>query len=301
MITPGLLSVTFRKLTPLEIVGLVRTAGLQVIEWGGDIHVPPGDAATAREVRRITEDAGLAVAAYGSYYRLCVGDGPDFSAVLESAVALGAPEIRVWAGNKGTFESDEAHFQTVVAESLRLADFAQKAGIVIAFEFHGGTINDMAIHGLDLVPWLTGVDFRRVVAARTWQAGPPPGSQFRNAGQFMMELANGAGLVADVSYFAPNSHGYTLPLYWRVTLWGSLGVLEAAMPAKEITLYKEGEKAGRTLPLAAPAPGGYLDSFLRELRGQPGATLTAPEIFRASWAALKAQEAADRGLLNVDL
>ena len=142
MITPGLLSVTFRKLTPLEIVGLVRTAGLQVIEWGGDIHVPPGDAATAREVRRITEDAGLAVAAYGSYYRLCVGDGPDFSAVLESAVALGAPEIRVWAGNKGTFESDEAHFQTVVAESLRLADFAQKAGIVIAFEFHGGTIND---------------------------------------------------------------------------------------------------------------------------------------------------------------
>ncbi len=166
---------------------------------------------------------------------------------------------------------------------------------------HGGTINDMAIHGLDLVPWLTGVDFRRVVAARTWQAGPPPGSQFRNAGQFMMELANGAGLVADVSYFAPNSHGYTLPLYWRVTLWGSLGVLEAAMPAKEITLYKEGEKAGRTLPLAAPAPGGYLDSFLRELRGQPGATLTAPEIFRASWAALKAQEAADRGLLNVDL
>ena len=166
---------------------------------------------------------------------------------------------------------------------------------------HGGTINDIAIHGLDLVPWITGVECRRVVAARVWQAGPPAESKFLNAGQFMMELANGAGLMADVSYISPNSQGYTLPLYWRATFWGSLGVIEAALHAKEITIFKEGEKAGRTLPPAPPAPGGYLDSFLRELRGQPGAGLIAPEIFRASWAALKAQEAADRGLLNVEL
>jgi len=142
MITPGLLSITFRKLTPLEIVALVRDAGLQVIEWGGDVHVPPGDAANAREVRRITEDAGLAVAAYGSYYRLSAGDGPDFSAALESAIALGAPEIRVWAGKRGTFESDDVHFETIVAEAFRLADMAEKAGLVLAFEFHAGTIND---------------------------------------------------------------------------------------------------------------------------------------------------------------
>jgi predicted dehydrogenase len=166
---------------------------------------------------------------------------------------------------------------------------------------HGGTINDMAIHGLDLVPWITGLGYRRVVAARVWQSGPPPGSHFRNAGQLMMEMSNGAGLIADVSYVSPDSHGYTLPLYWRVTLWGSRGVIEAALHAPDITLFKEGEKSGRTLPAAAPAPGGYLDSFLRELRGQPGAALTAPEIFRASWVALKAQEAADRGLLNVEL
>ena len=142
MITPGLLSVTFRKLKPTEIVKLASDAGMQVIEWGGDVHVPHGDLTKAKEVRRITEDAGLITAAYGSYYRLLAEDGPDFAAVLDAAVALGAPEIRVWAGNKGTFESDDVHFQAVVAESLRLADFAQKAGIVLAFEFHGGTIND---------------------------------------------------------------------------------------------------------------------------------------------------------------
>jgi predicted dehydrogenase len=122
---------------------------------------------------------------------------------------------------------------------------------------HGGTINDLAIHGLDLVPWITGMGYRRVVAARVWASGVPAGSHFKNAGQFMMELENGAGLIGDVSYLSPNSQGYTLPLYWRITLWGSLGVIEMALNTKEITLYKEGEKTARMLPIAPPAPGGY--------------------------------------------
>ncbi|HNC23370.1 MAG TPA: Gfo/Idh/MocA family oxidoreductase [Opitutaceae bacterium] len=166
---------------------------------------------------------------------------------------------------------------------------------------HGGTINDIAVHGIDLLPWVTGIDYRRVVAARTWQAGPPPGSNFQNAGQFMLELANGAGVIADVSYLAPNSHGYTLPLYWRLTLWGSLGVLEATLTAKEITLYKEGEKTARTVPIGTPNPGGYLEAFLAELKGRPHDGLKAPEIFRASYVTLKIQEAADRGLINTAL
>lgn len=142
MITPGLLSVTFRKLNPSEIIKLASESGMRVMEWGGDVHVPPGDAANAREVRRITEEAGLTTAAYGSYYRLLADAGPDFAAVLDTAAALGAPSIRIWAGNKGTFESDDAHFQAVVAESLRLAELAEATGVVLAFEFHGGTVND---------------------------------------------------------------------------------------------------------------------------------------------------------------
>jgi predicted dehydrogenase len=165
---------------------------------------------------------------------------------------------------------------------------------------HGGTINDLAVHGLDIVMWITGLHFRRVNAARTWAVGVPADSHFRNAAQFMMELENGAGLIADISYLSPNTQGYTLPLYWRLTLWGSSGVLETALNAKEITIYKEGEKAGRTVPIASPMPGGYLQSFLHELRGEPAA-LTQSEIFRASFATLKAQDAADRGLVNVSI
>ena len=160
---------------------------------------------------------------------------------------------------------------------------------------HGGTINDIAVHGLDLVPWITGLPLRRVTAARVWAEGVPADSSFVNAGQCLLELANGAGLMLDVSYFSPNSHGYTLPLYWRLTLWGSRGVIEASMTAQEISLFKEGEKSGRAVPIAAPNPGGYLTAFLNEMHGRRESGLTSAEVFRASWVTLKAQQAADEG------
>lgn len=142
MILPGLLSVTFRQFGFREIVGIASGAGLKTMEWGGDIHVPPGDLGRAREVRAVTEAAGLSTAAYGSYFRLLAPDQPDFKELLETARELGAPSIRVWAGTKGSWESDDAHFHAIVAESFRIADLALQADIQIAFEFHGGTIND---------------------------------------------------------------------------------------------------------------------------------------------------------------
>lgn len=142
MICPGLLSVTFRNLSPAQIAALAASSGLGAMEWGGDVHVPPGRADIAGEVRKITADAGLRTAAYGSYFRVAAGTDDEFAAVLESAEALGAPSIRVWAGTKGSWESDASHMQHVADEALRLADKAARAGIVLSFEFHGGTVND---------------------------------------------------------------------------------------------------------------------------------------------------------------
>ena len=47
----GLVTVTFRKLDPYEIIDVCKKAGLEYTEWGGDIHVPSGDTARAAEVR----------------------------------------------------------------------------------------------------------------------------------------------------------------------------------------------------------------------------------------------------------
>ena len=144
MIRPGLVSITFRQLPPAEIIALVQTAGLTGIEWGGDIHVPHGDLACAREVRQRTLDAGLAVAAYGSYYRIngSEAEGLRFETVLETAVALGAPTIRVWVGPRGSAETSAAERAASVAEARRIAGLAQAAGIAVASEYHGGTLTD---------------------------------------------------------------------------------------------------------------------------------------------------------------
>src|SRR4051794_38844460 len=65
-----LVSVAFRHLSPKDVVALVRQAELNSIEWGGDVHVPPGELGVADEVARLMHDAGLIVASYGSYYRV---------------------------------------------------------------------------------------------------------------------------------------------------------------------------------------------------------------------------------------
>ncbi len=131
---PGLVSVTFRPLTPREIVGLAASCGLEGIEWGGDVHVP--HAAVAPEVRRTTEDAGLAVAAYGSYWRAA----GDFGPTLETALALGAPTVRVWAGARGSASEDD---RPAVIDALRGAcELADQAGLTVSLEYHGGTLTD---------------------------------------------------------------------------------------------------------------------------------------------------------------
>ena len=140
----GLVSVTFRKLSPAEIVALVREEKLEAIEWGGDVHVPPGEIARAKEVAAMTRDAGLRSAAYGSYYRLGIReeDGRGFESVLATAVALDAPVIRVWAGRGGSDAASEADKDRVWRDGLRVAEMAAAAGLKIGIEFHANTLHD---------------------------------------------------------------------------------------------------------------------------------------------------------------
>lgn len=142
MLSAGLVSVTFRKLSPREIVTLMTRAGIEAVEWGGDVHVPHGDAPRAKEVAEMTAGAGLRVSAYGSYYR--VGDSEDvaFADVLNSATALRAPLVRVWAGRKGSDEADPGYRARVVEDARRIAGMAGAAGIGVAFEFHAKTLTD---------------------------------------------------------------------------------------------------------------------------------------------------------------
>lgn len=144
MIRPGLVSITFRQLTAKELCRAAAEAGLEGIEWGGDVHVPVGQLDTAAQVAGLTRDHGLAVAAYGSYHRLGVSDSEDWGQTVETAEALGAGIIRVWCGNVGSAEADDAARQRVIDAAQRAAEVAAAAGISIACEWHGNTLTDTA-------------------------------------------------------------------------------------------------------------------------------------------------------------
>ena len=166
MLIPGLVSVTLRSLSVTEILALVAEAGLRAIEWGGDVHVPVGNLAHAHDVGRWTRDAGLIVSSYGSYHRL--GQGAEFEPVLKTALALGAPTIRVWAGTQGSAEASQAYRQTVAQELHQVAEMADREGVAIGLEFHGGTLTDTVDSTLAL---LEASDFPQ--AKTYWQ--PPHG------------------------------------------------------------------------------------------------------------------------------
>ncbi len=166
---------------------------------------------------------------------------------------------------------------------------------------HGGTINDIAVHAVNAIPWITGRRLVRVAAARAWNARLKQVPHFQDAAQFMAVLDNGGGVFGDVSYLMPDSFGYGHPLYWRFEFWGSDGVLEIG--AKRAgTLWKNGEREAR--PLTAPAPSGvsYLDAFLNEIRGRRAPDqLTTDEVLDATRTTLLIQRAADEGLSGVDI
>lgn len=154
----GLCSVTFRQLPAAEVAALAGGAGLDIVEWGADVHAPPEDLAAVREVARLTADHGLTTSSYGSYFRATPGE--DFRPVAAAAMALGAGRVRVWAGTDGSTQAD-AGTRRSVADALRAAGaVAADHGVELALEYHKGTLTDTAASTLDLLDAVGRTDVR---------------------------------------------------------------------------------------------------------------------------------------------
>ncbi len=102
-----------------------------------------GATTLAKEVGRQTRDAGFSTCSYGSYYRAGIVQ-PDlsFEAVLDTALALGAPTVRIWAGNRDAEEVDDEQRALIVKDVGRIAELAARAGVTVGFEYHHGTLTN---------------------------------------------------------------------------------------------------------------------------------------------------------------
>ena len=172
--------------------------------------------------------------------------------------------------------------------------FGTRPDWYFAAGMHGGTLNDIAIHAMDFIPWATGQPLETLLAARSWNANLPQVPHFHDGGQVLLTLQNGAGVLGDVSYLLPDSFGYEMPLYWRFTFWGADGVIEAGVNTPTIRLYRNGEETAREIPLPAGRPGGYLDAFLAEIHGATSDLhLSSHEVLAATRRTLRIQQAAE--------
>jgi sugar phosphate isomerase/epimerase len=136
----GLVSVTFRQLAPERIIELAKPAGLDCIEWGSDVHCPPGDFKTARAIAGLMASNGLTSVSYGTYYR--TGTFEPFDKIIASAEILGAANIRVWAGAKPSAMASEEDWRLSAEDTRRIADMAAAHGMDVSFEYHCDTLTD---------------------------------------------------------------------------------------------------------------------------------------------------------------
>lgn len=89
---------------------------------------------------------------------------------------------------------------------------------------HGGTINDIAIHGIDLLYHLAGLSVTQVDGVRTWNSYADREPDFKDSAVFMARLNDGIQLLADVSYCGP-SQVFSMPTYWNFKFWCKKGML----------------------------------------------------------------------------
>ena len=125
---------------------------------------------------------------------------------------------------------------------------------------HGGTINDIAIHGVDMVRYLTGLELDKVDCARTWNAYAKPYPDFKDCATFMARLDNGAEVMADVSYSSP---GWRTPTYWEFRFWCDTGLVYYSYFDKLVRVIERG-----CAPVdyeGLPVYHNYLDDFHTEI------------------------------------
>ena len=164
---------------------------------------------------------------------------------------------------------------------------------------HGGTINDIGIHAIDLIPWLTGRRVVEAVAARAWNARLPRVPHFQDAAQIMLRLDNNGGVLGDLSYLTPDAVGYAATQYWRVTCHGESGAIETSFNSRTVELATT---SVQQFPADPGNPPGCLEAFLDEIDDSPKpGVISTRDVLDASRRALLIQQAADEGQSHVAL
>lgn len=172
-------------------------------------------------------------------------------------------------------------------------NYGKRAGWYFEEGKHGGTINDIAIHGIDLVSYLIEKDVKQIHSARCWNAFAKEVPHFEDSAQIMLEFENSVGLIADLSYAAPGGIGFPLPQYWRFTFWGTEGVIEFNYGSNRLWAAFKNASEPEIYDSPETVSSDYLSDFLEDINGTPTYFETGLNL-RSTKILLEIQEFADK-------
>ncbi|MBV6507900.1 MAG: hypothetical protein JJLCMIEE_00958 [Acidimicrobiales bacterium] len=205
---PGLCSVTFRRLPAEDIVRLASASSITAIEWGGDVHVPHGCVDEAREVAEMCAAEHIRCSSYGSYLFAGLVQGSDeIVAVLETARALAAPNVRVWCAGGGP-DPDAGLRLEIVRQLGEICEQARSRDLTVSLEFHQNTLTETAASTLAVL--------REVDAPNLFTYWQPVGDA--PSDRLLAELGNVLDDLSHVHVFHWGN-GVRLPLADGAGMW----------------------------------------------------------------------------------
>lgn len=143
-------------------------------------------------------------------------------------------------------------------------DYANRPSWYFEPGMHGGTFNDIAIHGLDLIHFMTGHKLDKVYCARQWNAFATRHPDFKDSATFIAQTDKGAGITADISYCAP-SQALKMPTYWNFQFWCENGLVQFSYNDPDVHVFRNGGSVeGENFPGILPEET-ILDTLRNEI------------------------------------
>lgn len=166
----GLVSVSFRQHSPMEILEATKKAGLSCIEWGSDVHAPCYDIETLKQITDMQKEYGIECCSYGTYFRL--GETPidELSDYIAAAKILGTDILRLWCGNKSGDEYSEQEEQKLIEQCKQAAEIAIREGVTLCMECHKKTYTQQLDDALELMRKIDSPHFRMYWQPFQWQS-----------------------------------------------------------------------------------------------------------------------------------
>lgn len=150
----------------------------------------------------------------------------------------------------------------------------------------GGTIPFIGIHSLDIIHWVTGLDYAQV-AAFHGHIGHPEMGETEDHASILAQLSNGASVTARIDYLRPAAaptHGDD-----RLRVVGTKGLVEVNESDDAISLIT----AEKTERIPFGETENLFVEFVKFIRGGAAPRITADDCFHTTEVVLHARRAAD--------